>query len=282
MEKMMRSTQSRIALHPMLWDLFGVGSACTKPVNDYFNEIVKTVIAQKRALKESGKTIEKKHMDILDRLLDTDASSGADYFSDEEIRDEIFGFFLAGHETTANSLTMLLMELCQNDRVLRKVQDEIDSILEPTDELTFESLSKFKYLDMTIKEAMRIYPVISQNGRVAIKDVELDGKKFPVGTRMIISARALHMNPQYWPEPEDFKPERWIDMTPVPGSYIPFGDGPTNCIGQKLALLEMKVLMIELLRSFNVALVPGQELRLIGSVTIGLKMGLEVEFTERV
>jgi cytochrome P450 len=202
----------------------------TKDINEYLHGIVTQVIDKKREEKQSQDVIskDKKDWDVLDRLLVGGEEEEA-VFSDKEIRDEVIGFFLAGHETTANTMTILALEICRHPQVYEKLQAEIDEAQLEDGTLTLESLSAFKYLDMVIKESMRLHPVASQLGRIALKDFDYGQYHFREGNRVVISIRALHRNPKYWSDPLEFKPERWTNFTPVSGSYMPFGDGPSNC-----------------------------------------------------
>jgi cytochrome P450 len=222
LEKLVQKVQKRMLSIPMLWGLMNVDEVGVKESTDYLNGIVTSVIAKK---KEAGMTKDQKEMDVLDRLLST-ASSGEDAFNEVEIRDEIIAFFIAGHETTANSLTNVVYELCNNPEVLEKMQKEIDDVLGDED-VTWETLPSLKYLEMVIKEAMRLHPVIVALGRFAVKNTQVLGYKLNAGTRVTVNIASMHRDPRYWKSPEKFMPERF-EESPVAGSYMPFGNHHQN------------------------------------------------------
>ncbi|KAI8912401.1 cytochrome P450, partial [Entophlyctis helioformis] len=268
---------------PFLWPLLGLdnNSSRVRGIRGYTQSFVKDMIAERRVAIESGDYVDKGKwdMDVLDRLLQ--ASVNARDGEEEEIVGETLGLFFAGHETTSSSMTNILLALCQNPRVMAKVVDEIDAVYASLDgQITAENLHQFKYLDWVLKETSRLHNVASFYERVSNKPVELMGHRFPANTAFAINSSAVHLDPKYWKEPRSFLPERWAEP-PVPGSYIPFGDGPMVCIGQKMAAIEMKVAMIHLLRQFSFAMVADQKLEVLMSITIGLKGGFKVLVTER-
>lgn len=113
--------------------------------------------------------------------------------------------------------------------------------------------------------------------RLSNCEVEMNGRTFPKNTSFLTALHCLHLSPEYFPEPEKFKPDRWIDNTSL---YLPFGDGPHNCPGQKMALIEMKVVLVHLLAKFRLSMKP-QELVFVQSITRGLKNGLWIDFESR-
>lgn len=277
MDQLMKTIQQRFIKNPFLWEYYGLGDAGTAAPRNFLYGLVEQLLKSKREAKESGDAAsDKKEFDVMDHLLDI-GSSGNELFSDEEIRDEIIGFFIAGHETTANSLTMLMMELAQHPQIVEKIRDELSQVNPDGNNFSWDDLASLKYLEMVIKEGMRLHPVVGAFRRVSVKNVQVMNYKFPKGVGFMVHFRALHRDPRYWTDPQEFKPERW-EKQHVPGSYLPFGDGPTNCIGQKLAMLEIKLVVAHLLSKYNVSLLPGQDLSYTSTFTTGLKQGLQVQF----
>lgn len=226
--------------------LFGVKLPKDEGSLEKLKEMFKSVIDEKisKAKKEnSGGSEQDKNKDVLDRLMVHDDSAPEKSFSQEELMDEMFAFFLAGHETTANTITFALLELCRNPDCFKKLREEADSILSsPSTEdnqsssttpnaLSYERVGEFKYAEAVIKEALRLHPVVSGIPRQTAKDVLLGGFVVRKGTQVSISIRALHHSRDYWTDPLEYQPSRWLKegFAPVPGSYLPFGDGPMNC-----------------------------------------------------
>ncbi|KAI8920588.1 cytochrome P450 [Entophlyctis helioformis] len=279
--------QLRLFSAPWLWSWLGISSSSPRvtSVRDSSQAFVMDVIAERRAATSLGEHQAKGKwdMDVLDRFLQNSAELNPDGegLSEDEIIGETLAMFMGGHETTANSMTFIIMVLCQNPDVMAKVVDDIDRIYTQIGgNLTTENLFEFRYLDWVIKETMRLHPVVPFFARETAKPVTLMGHAFPAKMILITSIMNLHHNPKYWADPDTFNPDRWAQQ-PVPGSYLSFGDGPTVCIGQKMANIEMRVVMINLLRRFTFEMVPDQKLEFITAITHGLKNGFKVKVTER-
>ncbi|KAJ3332167.1 hypothetical protein HDU91_003159 [Kappamyces sp. JEL0680] len=152
---------------------------------------------------------------------------------------------------------------------------DLDSDPNPT-----ETVMAIKYLDNLLRETQRLHSIVGAVGRTAAQDVTVMGKEFPKGTRFQIYIRAIHTNPKYYKDPESFLPDRWNEPQ-VPGAFLPFGDGPHNCIGRKLAEIEFKVVLFQLVKKYKFALAPGAKIEYFTTITHGLKDGLEVLVQKR-
>uniref|UniRef100_A0A8C6QRX1 unspecific monooxygenase n=2 Tax=Nannospalax galili TaxID=1026970 RepID=A0A8C6QRX1_NANGA len=111
-----------------------------------------------------------------------------------------------------------------------------------------------EYLDMVLNETLRLYPIANRIERACKKDIELDGLFIPKGAIVAAPAFALHRDPKYWPEPEEFRPERFSKKNKGsidPYVYLPFGNGPRNCIGMRFALMNMKLAITKVLQNFS-------------------------------
>ena len=176
---------------------------------------------------------------------------------------------LAGHETTATVVVAALNLLLRHPEVLAKVEAELDDVLpnrEDSDGMTFDTVQQLSYLDLVLKETMRVAPSISGVGRSPTADDVLDdGTVIPKGARVVVSMHALHHNRRYWGADADrFVPERWLEdstLATAQYAYMPFVAGPRNCIGHLFAHLEMRVLLAQLVRRFRFTLAfpPGTE-----------------------
>ncbi|CAK9821347.1 Cytochrome P450 9e2 [Anthophora retusa] len=170
-------------------------------------------------------------------------------------------FFLGGYDSTSNLICYTAHELATNPNVQEKLREEIDRCLQECNgELSYEILSKMVYMDMVISETLRLYPAGIFMDRVCTRKFEFppagpgyDSATLYPGESIFFLVYAMHRDPKYFPDPEKFDPERFSEENKkniVPYSYIPFGIGPRKCIGDRFAIMEVKILMAELLRKF--------------------------------
>uniref|UniRef100_A0A672U8R0 Cytochrome P450 3A n=1 Tax=Strigops habroptila TaxID=2489341 RepID=A0A672U8R0_STRHB len=174
--------------------------------------------------------------------------------SDKEILSQAFIFIFAGYEPTSNMLCYLAYELATHPDVQQKLLDEIDTVLPNKAPLTYEAVMQLEYLDMAVSETLRLFPIGGRIERTCKKDVEINGVTIPKGTIVMIPPYTLHHNPEYWPNPEEFRPERFSKENKEnidPYTYLPFGAGPRNCIGMRFALLTLKAAITILLQHFT-------------------------------
>jgi cytochrome P450 len=175
---------------------------------------------------------------------------------DEQVRDEIMTLFMAGHETTANLLTWTLYLLAQNSAVGRRAAAAAREGDRP-------------YLDRVLKEVLRLYPPAWIVGRETLRDVTLGGESFvPAGTTVFLVPLILHRRAEYFPDPERFDPDRWLDADPPPFAYVPFGGGARRCIGEEFAMREAAIVLEAILRRHAFTLVPGARVGIAPLVTL--------------
>lgn len=171
---------------------------------------------------------------------------------------QAFTFFAAGFETSATSMTWTLYELAQNHEIQDKLHEEIKAYYEKYgDTFTVETLTEMKYLDKVFKETLRKYPPGAILQRRTTKEYTFDTLKFslPKMVHIWIPVIALHRDPEIYPDPEKFDPERFSEEQVAarnPMHYLPFGDGPRNCIGSRFAVLQAKLGLIKILRNHRV------------------------------
>ncbi|OXB67557.1 hypothetical protein ASZ78_004675 [Callipepla squamata] len=184
----------------------------------------------------------------------SDAKHSYKALSDIEVLSQAFIFIFAGYEPTSNTLGYLAYQLALHPDVQQKVVDEIDTVLPNKAPLTYEALMQLDYFDMAVNETLRLYPIGGRLERTCKKDVEINGVTIPKGTIVVIPPHTLHRNPEYWPNPEEFRPERFSKENKDnidPYTYLPFGAGPRNCIGMRFALLTLKVAIASILQHFT-------------------------------
>ncbi|XP_015284768.1 PREDICTED: cytochrome P450 3A29-like [Gekko japonicus] len=172
---------------------------------------------------------------MIDSQVSNDASEEAKSYkalSDKEIITQATVFIFAGYETTSSTLSFLSYCLATHPDVQQRLQEEIDDALPGQAPPTYDAVLQMEYLDMVVNETLRLYPPGGRIERVCKKTIEINGVVIPEGTVIVIPASVLHLIPEYWPEPEEYRPER-------------------NCIGMRFALLVLKVAVVALLQKFS-------------------------------
>jgi cytochrome P450 family 135 len=174
--------------------------------------------------------------DVLSILLQAHDEDGRP-MTDQELRDELMTLLVAGHETTATSLAWAFDLLLRHPAELARLRAEI------------EADNGTDYLDVVIKETLRIRPVVPGVIRVLKAPTELHGFQLPAGVRVAPNIYLTHRRPDVYPEPERFRPERFLEDAPDTYSWIPFGGGIRRCLGASFALYEMKIVIPAILRA---------------------------------
>jgi cytochrome P450 len=186
--------------------------------------------------------------------------------SDQEIHDELMTALVAGHETTASQLAWTFVHLARDQRVARRLADEIDAG------------EGDAYLTATINESLRLRPVLPQvEPRFLKQPATVGGFHYPAGVALIAAPYMLHHDPEIYPEPFAFRPERFLERNPGTYTWIPFGGGRRRCLGAAFALQEMKIVVSQVLRRFTLEPgVSGPEPSIRRSITISPKQGSTV------
>jgi cytochrome P450 len=177
--------------------------------------------------------------DVLSLLLAARDEDGRP-LSDAELRDELMTLLVAGHETTATALSWTLERITRHPELLARLVEE-------------QSEGGDEYLDATIKETLRLRPVVPAVVRCLAEPMELGGRRFPAGVNIAPSIYLLHRRPDLYPEPQAFRPERFIERLPGTYEWIPFGGGIRRCLGASFALFEMKVVLATILARAQLA-----------------------------
>ncbi|NXX27780.1 CP3AL protein, partial [Nicator chloris] len=233
-------------------------------VNFFPNDAVDFFMRSLAKIKqEREKEVHKGRVDFLQLMIESqhsdsqgnkEANHSYKALTDMEVLSQAFIFIFAGYEPTSNTLGFLAYELALHPDVQEKVLQEIDTVLPNKAPLTYEAIMKLEYLDMTVNETLRVYPLGGRIERTCKQDVEINGVTIPKGVVVTIPPYILHQNPDYWPNPEEFRPERFSKENKEsidPYTYLPFGAGPRNCIGMRFALLTLKVAIVSLLQHFT-------------------------------
>ena len=168
----------------------------------------------------------------------------------KQLRDEAMTLIFAGHETTAHALTWAWYLLARNPERARNAADELDQVLQGR-RIEVEDLSQLPYLEMVVKESLRLLPSVWAYAREPQRDLVIDGYLFKKGTPITISHIAMGRNERYYDSPMEFRPERWtrdFERSLPRGAYTPFAGGPRVCLGKQFAMMEMRVVLGTLLQ----------------------------------
>ena len=216
-----------------------------------------------------------KREDILSMLLAARDDKGQS-LSDAVLRDEMMTLLLAGHETTAASLAWAMHQLAQHPEAARAARDELSHLPDEADSASMH------YLDAIVNETMRLCPVVPNIGRELQAPLKIGGRELPKGVVIAPSIYLVHRRADLWPDPERFDPARFIDARPNPYAFFPFGGGPRRCLGAAFATYQMKIVLAEVLRRFDLAPVAGYVLRPTRvSIAIGPSEGMPVLLNPR-
>ncbi|MEV7191028.1 cytochrome P450 [Streptomyces sp. NPDC093510] len=182
--------------------------------------------------------------------------------SPARIRDTVMVTMLAAHHTTGVAVSWTLYLLGRHPDVAERVAEELDRVLGDRTAPGYADLRRLTYLDMVLKESMRLYPPGPYGARETTEALRLGAYDIPAGTTVFYPFWAVHMNPGHWPEPERFVPERFTPEAVAKRArlaYIPFGIGPRSCEGAGLAMVEAELILAVLLKRFRFRLAPGHE-----------------------
>jgi len=180
--------------------------------------------------------------------------------SDNAIIGNAFVFLLAGYETTSTALGFTAWLLAKHRDVQERLQKEIDEKLNEGDLVNYDLVHKLPYLDAVYHESLRMYPPIIQFlVRSCVKECTVGPIHFIPGVEVSVPPREIHYNPDIWPAPEVFNPDRFYNTNYSPMSWLPFGVGPRNCVGMRFADMEYKMVIVRLLKNYNITFGPASE-----------------------
>ncbi|XP_058235940.1 cytochrome P450 3A27-like isoform X2 [Hemibagrus wyckioides] len=228
-------------------------------VTDFFYASLRKIKSE-RVVKDN-----KKRVDFMQLMIDSQKSEKDDLniketnkgLNDHEILSQSMIFIFAGYETSSSTLSFLFYNLASNPETMKKLQKEIDETFPNKAEVDYDTVMNMDYLDAAVNESLRLYPVALRLERVCKKTIEINGLTIPKDTVVMIPTYALHRDPEFWPDPETFNPERFTKENKESieqYAYMPFGLGPRNCIGMRFALVAMKLAVVEILQRFDISL----------------------------
>ncbi|MER6082417.1 cytochrome P450 [Streptomyces sp. NPDC001833] len=207
--------------------------------------------------------------DMLSLLLRTIDEETGEPLTGHQICSEILTLAVAGTETTASVLSWTLYELARNPGIETRVLAELDEVLGERP-VSFDDVTRLPYLDRVITETLRLHHPGWLVTRRTTEETRLGTWTLPAGTELAYCQHALHRDPERFPDPLTFAPDRWTDAAqePAPGAFVPFGDGKHKCMGDRLALTEMVTALATMLRSVRLELTEDQAIRQIARLTV--------------
>ena len=238
-------------------------------------KIIYRIIAERRAGgRDTG--------DLLSTLLQVQDEDGT-RMNDRQLRDETITLFLAGHETTASTVSWTWWLLAQNPAVEKRFHEELHGVLGGRTP-TMDDLPKLTYLGHVLTESLRLYPPAWGMARLADEEHEIAGYLVRPGYGVAMAQWVVHRDQRWFDAPLEFRPERWQNglAKQLPRfAYFPFGGGPRQCIGNTFALMEASVVLATVAQRYRFALVPGQEVKPMASITMRPRNGIRVQLEAR-
>jgi cytochrome P450 len=229
---------------------------------DQMFDYTRRIIQAKRQQQERGD-------DLLSTLIEATDESGA-RMDDDQLRDEVLTLLLAGHETTALTLTYAFDLLGRHPHVRDKLEAELDSVLGGRSP-TIEDLPQLRYTTQVIKESMRLFPPGAVMLRQAVEDDEVGGWIIPKGAMVAFAQWIVHRDARWFENPELFLPERWtkeFEEALPRFAYFPFGGGPRICVGASFAMMEAPLVLASIAQKFRLDLLDLRPLELLMSITV--------------
>ena len=256
------------------------------PINKRFYpiDIASEIVCKRR---QQGLVGRKDLLHAMFTAQEENTATGISKLTNDEIIAQAVVFLLAGFETTNSTLTSIVYNLVLNPDIQEKLYSEITATMAANPGMPlYDLIHNIEYLQCVINEAQRLIPPGYMPLRECSQSCNINGLKIPAGMEVIFAIYALHHDPEAWSDPEKFDPERFCSPakdTRHPYQFIPFGAGPRNCIGMRLALVEMKIILVKTLLSFKFVRCPETQvpMALIAGATLHPRDGLFVRVESR-
>ena len=233
------------------------------------DRVVRELIAARRREHTEGRE------DVLSMLLEARDERGL-RMTDDELRDEMLTLLLAGHETTATTLSWTLHYLLANPSWLGRVRAEVDEVA-GSGPVQPDQVDKLVLLDAAIKETLRVMPIIPLVARHLKAPSTIGGFDLPAGAVAAACIYLVHHRPDLWPDPERYDPGRFVGKKPDPSQYFPFGGGTRRCLGMAFAAYEMRIVLATILSKVDLAAAPGEPVKLVRrGITLAPSGGMPV------
>lgn len=235
-------------------------------------EVAENLESHLQVLVREGSALTTDRQDVLSILLQAQA---AGTLGPVEVVGHMHTLFNAAYHTTTAALTWTLFLLAQHPAVMLDLVDEFTGALAGEAPAPGQ-LAGLALLDRVIKESLRLLPPVVYAPRMTMKPVALGPFTLPLGTMVVTSHYVTHHLPELFPEPESFRPNRWLQAAPSPYAYLPFGGGPRMCLGAPFAMLMLKVALPMILQRFRLTVVPGARIDRRSTLTLGPRFGIHM------
>ncbi|EAH8374047.1 cytochrome P450 [Campylobacter coli] len=259
------------------WLSYVLGDRKRAKAGDVIRQALSDIIKPRYDAVSSGKA--ENFEDILGSLLLVVDAQTNQRFSFEEILDQVAMLFLAGHETTASSLTWTLYLLSLYPEEQEKAYEEITQVLQGG-VIEISHLRQFKYLTNIFKESLRLYPPVGFFAREAKKDTQVRDKLIKKGSGVVIAPWLIHRHEEFWTNPHGFNPSRF-EGEYKKDAYLPFGVGERICIGQGFAMQEAILILANILKTYKLELEEGFVPDVVGRLTVRSANGMRIKFSKR-
>jgi cytochrome P450 len=265
----------RMLLPPILRYLPIPSMARVRRAGKQLDEIAYGIIRERRTRANDNGDM----LSLLMQARDEDGSG----MSDKQLRDEAVTFLLAGHETTALSLSWAWYLLSSNPEVEQKLHAELHHVLARRTPQSAD-IPRLVYTEKVVKEVMRLYPPAWAVARTVNKECEVAGYRLPLKANVVVSPWVMHHDQRFFADPEKFDPDRWSPerAQSIPKyAYFPFGAGPRGCVGQSFAMMEAVLLLATIAQQFRFSVVPAHPVVPMPSVTLRPKHGIRMVLHRR-
>lgn len=256
------------------WLSYVLGDRNRAKAGDVIRQVLSDIIKPRYDMADSVE-----FEDILGSLLLVVDADTNKRFSFEEILDQVAMLFLAGHETTASSLTWTLYLLSLYPKEQEKAYEEITQVLQGG-AIEISHLRQFKYLTNIFKESLRLYPPVGFFAREAKKDTQVRDKLIKKGSGVVIAPWLIHRHEEFWTNPHGFNPSRF-EGEYKKDAYLPFGVGERICIGQGFAMQEAILILANILKTYKLELEEGFVPDVVGRLTVRSANGMRIKFSKR-
>ncbi|HEB8262135.1 TPA: cytochrome P450 [Campylobacter jejuni] len=256
------------------WLSYVLGDRKRAKAGDVIRQVLSDIIKPRYDMADNAE-----FEDILGSLLLVVDADTNKRFSFEEILDQVAMLFLAGHETTASSLTWTLYLLSLYPKEQEKAYEEIIQVLQGG-AIEISHLRQFKYLTNIFKESLRLYPPVGFFAREAKKDTQVRDKLIKKGSGVVIAPWLIHRHEEFWTNPHGFNPSRF-EGEYKKDAYLPFGVGERICIGQGFAMQEAILILANILKTYKLELEEGFVPDVVGRLTVRSANGMRIKFSKR-
>jgi cytochrome P450 len=221
--------------------------------------------------------------DLLTMLMESYDEDTKSSMSQKQLRDEVATLFMAGHETSAQTLSWTLYHLAASKEIYTKIKKEVIQILDSS-QPSFENIASLTYTNQVLQETLRHYPPIWALVRRPLLNDYIDGLHLATGSNVLLNIYGLHHHPTYWQTPQTFNPSHFdkeAEQSRPPYVFIPFGAGPRLCLGHSFAMLVMKIVVTRLVMAFEFSVPEGYVPAIEPNITLRAKNGIPLIINKR-